>query len=204
MGMKAITENGVLVLADISGFTAFVTTMALEHGPAIIAELLEAVMGRISPPLDIQEVEGDAVFAVGPDRAVVPHEKLFALLDEAFVAFKDKQREMVADMSCSCDACTSVAKLDRKIVVHYGRFLRQIVGGRGQLAGTDVILAHQLLKNGVGKRAYVLLTEAALRWIGIDAAPTSLAVHVERYEHLGDVRCFVKDFDTALTVPAAA
>ena len=204
--MKSYTDTGVLLLADISGFTAFVSATALEHGPAIIADLLETVMGRLSPPLDIQEVEGDAVFAVGSDGAVVPPH-LLTVLDDAFGAFKTRQRAMQADESCGCDACGNIAKLDLKIVVHHGRFLRQLVGGRGQLAGVDVILAHQLLKNRVGKRAYLLLTEAALDWIGVDAPRESLAPHVERYEHLGDVRCFVKDVHepaASVTTPVAA
>jgi hypothetical protein len=96
-----------------------------------------------------------------------------------------------------------VGDLDLKIVVHHGRFLRQLVGGRGQVAGADVILAHQLLKNGLGKRAYLLLTEAALTWVGLDAARAELAPHVERYAHLGDVRCFVMDFAPAATTAAA-
>jgi hypothetical protein len=58
-----------------------------------------------------------------------------------------------------------------------------------------VILAHRLLKNGLARRpAYLLLTEAALRWIGIDPAAAELSVHDERYEHLGAVRCFVREF----------
>jgi hypothetical protein len=204
--MKSHTDTGVLVLADISGFTAFVSTTALEHGPAIIADLLEAVMRQLSPPLDIQEVEGDAVFAVGSDRAVVPPRHLLDVVDDAFAAFKARQRAMQEDESCACDACGNVAQLDLKIVVHHGRFLRQLVGGRGQLAGVNVILAHQLLKNQVGKRAYVLLTEAALRWVGLDGSREGLAPHVERYDHLGDVRCFVKDVEepAALTAPVAA
>jgi hypothetical protein len=202
--MKSYTEDGVLVLADIPGFTAFVTGTELEHGPPIIAALLEEVMGQLSPPLEIQEVEGDAVFALGPDRALGSPASLLDALDQAFAAFKARQREMQADESCSCRACRSVGSLDLKIVVHHGRFLRQLVGGRGQVAGTDVILAHQLLKNDLGKRAYLLLTEAALRWVGLDAMRSDLAVHVERYEHLGDVRCFVKELAEPVTSPAAA
>src|SRR5262249_33674390 len=63
-GMKSYTEHGALMLADISGFTEFVTTTAIEHGPLIIAELLKQVIEQISPPLEIQEIEGDAVFAL--------------------------------------------------------------------------------------------------------------------------------------------
>jgi hypothetical protein len=202
--MKSYTEDGVLVLADITGFTEFVTATELEHGPPIIAALLEEVMRELSPPLEIQEVEGDAVFALGPDHSLVPRAKLLDAVDEAFAAFRNRQREMQADDSCSCNACRNVSSLDLKVVIHHGRFLRQLVGGRGQVAGADVILAHQLLKNGVGKRAYLLLTEAALRWVGIDAAEPDLAAHVERYAHLGDVRYFVRDFAGALTSTAAA
>jgi class 3 adenylate cyclase len=201
--MTTYTQDGALVLADISGFTEFVTATELEHGPPIIAELLEEVMRELSPPLEIQEVEGDAVFALGPDGRVAPRTKLLDVLDQAFAAFKNRQRQLEADESCSCRACRSVGSLDLKIVAHYGRFLRQTVGGRGQVAGADVILAHRLLKNGVARKgAYLLLTEAALQWLGFDAAP-EFEMHVERYEHLGDVRCFVRNLADPI-VPAAA
>ena len=201
--MKTMTHDGTLVLADISGFTAFVTATELEHGPQIIAALLEAVMRRLSPPLDIQEVEGDAVFAVGVDGASGPRQRLLDVLDEAFVAFKSLQRELAADESCTCGACRSVDSLDLKIVAHHGRFLRQRVGGHSQVAGPDVILAHRLLKNGVSeKRAYLLLTEAMLDWLGVDPAPAGLQARVESYDHLGDVRCFVRDFPAPADVRA--
>src|SRR5258707_1003957 len=62
-GMNNRTDHGFLVLADVSGFTAFVTTTELEHGSDIIATLLDEAIGHLSPPLEIQEIEGDAVFA---------------------------------------------------------------------------------------------------------------------------------------------
>lgn len=198
MGMNSHTEDGVLVLADISGFTAFVTATELEHGPALVAELLGEVMRRLSPPLEIQEVEGDAVFALGPDRVLAPPATLLDVLEDAFVAFKSRQRELQADESCSCHACRSVGSLDLKIVAHHGRFLRQMVGDRSQAAGANVLLAHRLLKNDlVGRRAYLLITEAALRWAGVNPIQAGLVAHTERYEHFGDVRCFVRDLGPA-------
>lgn len=192
--MKSHTEDGVLVLADISGFTAFVTATELEHGPPIIAELLGEVMRELSPPLEIQEVEGDAVFALGPDRALVPPASLLDVLDDAFVAFRNRQRELQAKETCSCNACRSIGRLDLKIVAHHGRFLRQMVGDRSQAAGVSVVLVHRLLKNGLaGRRAYILLTDAALRWAGVDPVRAGLIAHTERYEHFGDVRYFVRD-----------
>jgi len=64
--MNNRTDHGFLVLADVSGFTAFVTTTELEHGSEIIAALLDEVIEHLSPPLEIQEIEGDAVFALHP------------------------------------------------------------------------------------------------------------------------------------------
>jgi hypothetical protein len=190
--MNSYTENGILVLADISGFTEFVTATELEHGPPIIAELLGEVMKQLSPPLEIQEVEGDAVFALGADRVLGAPAPLLSVLEDAFAGFRIRQRALQADDSCRCKACRSVGTLDLKIIAHHGRFLRQMVGDRSQAAGFDVILAHRLLKNGLdGTRAYILLTEAALRYLNPTRA--GWVAHTEHYAHFGDVRYFVKD-----------
>ena len=185
------TQHGFLVLADISGFTAFVTATELEHGPPIIAALLEEVIRRISPPLTIQEIEGDAVFARG---SVVPPAALLGVLHEALVGFRSLQREMQADESCTCNACQSIWRLHLKLIGHYGAFIQQTVGGRAQAAGKDVILAHLLLKNQVPRKAdYVLVTRPALRHMDVDPGRAGLSAHIERYEHFGDVECFVGD-----------
>src|SRR2546428_13125319 len=86
--MEPMAERGFLVLADISGFTQFVAGSELEHGPPIIADLLEVVIDRLAPPLKVQEVEGDAVFAFGLDGAIVPATTALDVVDDAFVAFK--------------------------------------------------------------------------------------------------------------------
>src|SRR5260370_3571795 len=87
-------EAGFLVLADISGFTAFVAGTELEHGAQVTGVLLEAVMRRLSPPLEIQELEGDAVFAIGADGAMPDGSALPALLADAFAVFKEEQRRL--------------------------------------------------------------------------------------------------------------
>src|SRR5512137_833292 len=193
-GMNNRTDRGFLVLADVSGFTAFVTTTELEHGSEIIATLLDEVIARLSPPLEIQEIEGDAVFALAGEAAELPRTRLLEVLEEAFAAFKARQQAMQAVETCQCGACQQVAILDLKMVVHHGPFLRHTVAGRSRVTGTAVILVHRLLKNGVGRKGgYALLTEPVLRSLGIDGERAGLLAHTERYEHLGDVRCFVRD-----------
>ena len=188
------TRHGFMILADISGFTEFVTATELEHGPPIIAELLEAVIQRISPPLDVEGIEGDAVFALGPDGRLLPPASLLDVLHAAFVGFRQKQRELAADESCACNACCGVGRLRLKAIGHYGTFLEQTVGGRLQTAGPDVILAHRLLKNGVGRDVdFALLTRPALEHMDIDPRRFGLLAHTERYEYFGDVECFTGD-----------
>ncbi|MGH7416050.1 MAG: DUF2652 domain-containing protein [Candidatus Rokuibacteriota bacterium] len=192
--MNNRTDRGFLILADVSGFTAFVTTTELEHGSEIIAALLDEVVGHLSPPLEIQEIEGDAVFALGGASSELPRTRLLEVLDDAFAAFKTRQRAMQDAETCLCNACQKIWTLDLKMVVHHGPFLRHTVGGRNRVTGTAVILVHRLLKNGLARTGgYALLTEPVVRSLGLDAAGAGLPAHTERYEHLGEVRCFVHD-----------
>ena len=190
----AETQHGFLVLADISGFTAFVTATELEHGPPIIAELLEEVIRRISPPLEIEGIEGDAVFALGVHGQVLPPASLLDVMQAGFAGFREKQRQLEADESCSCNACRGVGRLRLKAIGHYGTYLAQTVGGHAQTAGADVILAHRLLKNGVRPGShYALLTRPALTYMEVDPTRLGFAAHTERFEYFGDVECFVGD-----------
>ncbi len=166
-----MSDEGFLILADISGFTAFVTATELQHGAEITGALLEAVMHRLAPPLEIQELEGDAVFAIGPegtvDSRVIPN----ALMD-AFRGFKEAQSRMALDDSCSCGACRATAQLNLKLIAHHGRFVRQVVGGHARVAGPDVILAERA---------------------GVDPVASGMERRLLSYAHLGEMPCFVAD-----------
>ena len=192
------TKHGFLVLADITGFTAFVTTTAIDHGPPLVAELLEEVIRRIAPPLEIHNVEGDAVFALGPDGTVRPPASLLDVLHSAFVGFRERQRALEADDSCDCNACRSVSRLRLKVIGHYGAFLEHTIGGRAQIGGADAILAHRMLKNRVTPREnYALLTRSAVQYMAVDPRRLGMLPHTEQYEHFGDVECFVEDLTYA-------
>lgn len=188
------TKQGLLILADISGFTQFVTETELEHGPPIIAALLEEVIRRLSPPLEIESVAGDAVYALAEDGTVEPPTKLLGILHGAFVGFHEKQRELEADDSCDCGACSNVARLRLKTIGHHGSFLVQTVGGHAQTAGRDVILAHRLLKNAVPRETdYALFTRDALDYMALAPDRLGLVSHTEHYDHFGEIPCFVGD-----------
>ncbi|PYN84911.1 MAG: hypothetical protein DMD87_25835 [Candidatus Rokuibacteriota bacterium] len=187
-------QSGFLVLADISGFTAFVTATELEHGAEVTGVLLAGVMEALAPPLEIQELEGDAVFALGPDDDETDR-ALMEAFSRAFEAFSERQREMALDTSCYCQACRGVLGLSLKLIVHHGSFMRQVVRGRSRLAGPDIILAHLFLKNDVEPRTYVLFTDAAVERLGIDPIAAGMERYTGRYAYFDERDCFVVSLD---------
>jgi len=62
--MEPRTERLLLILADISGYTKFMlaSQVALVHGQQVITALIEAILAEVAIPLEVKEVEGDAVF----------------------------------------------------------------------------------------------------------------------------------------------
>src|SRR3989338_1739923 len=88
----------VLVLADISGYTKFITLHPgeLVHAEQIVTELLEAVIGSAEYPLILNKLEGDAAFMYaqtgGNDAAAA---RSVASQVEAFVkAFNAKEVDL--------------------------------------------------------------------------------------------------------------
>ncbi|MBI2776822.1 MAG: hypothetical protein HYX57_06130 [Chloroflexi bacterium] len=48
--MAASPATGFLVLADLTGYTAYLSGSEIEHAPAIAGDLLETIVGRLEPP----------------------------------------------------------------------------------------------------------------------------------------------------------
>jgi hypothetical protein len=71
--------HGTLLLAGISGYTAFLQAVAQAHAADLAAgtfvpeayplltSLLDGIVERLAPPFVLSEIEGDAVFAVAAD-----------------------------------------------------------------------------------------------------------------------------------------
>ena len=194
MGHADRLQSGFLVLADISGFTAFVTKTELEHGAEVTGVLLAGVMDALAPPLEIQELEGDAVFALGPDGEESDR-ALMQAFSRAFAAFSERQHEMALDTSCYCRACRGVLGLSLKLIVHHGSYMRQVVRGSSRVAGPDIILAHRFLKNDVEPRTYVLFTDAAVERLGIDPVAAGMERYTGKYAHFVERDCFVVSLD---------
>lgn len=108
--------------------------------------------------------EGDAVIALAGDGTVIPSARR-----------------------------PGVLALRLGIVAHHGQFPRRSVGGRRQVAGPGVVLAHRPLGGRLrGRAACLLVTGAASRRVGLDPARDGLAPHTVRSLRPGEVRCDVR------------
>jgi uncharacterized protein YndB with AHSA1/START domain len=180
--MEAVKE-GFLLVADIGGYTRYLSEVELEHSQDVLADLIGVVADSLERSFQVVKLEGDAVFCRGSEPALLDE------LQECYSAFKLRQQTIALNSSCGCDACRRIPELDLKFVAHHGSFVEHRVAGRDELVGPDVVIVHRMLKNSVaeqlGVRAYALLSDACVA--RLQPGGRRLTPHSERYEDIGQV-----------------
>lgn len=187
--------RGHLVIADISGYTQFLTTSELEHANGIIGELLNAIVGAIQAPLTVSRIEGDAVFMYGVMPEGMSGQTVLESVELLYCAFAGSLETMVLNTSCQCNACVNINSLGLKIVMHCGDFAITTVGGQDTLSGADVVMAHRLTKNTIidktGIADYMIVTQQCVDDLGVQGIVAGWIEHTEEYEHVGEVKGYV-------------
>jgi hypothetical protein len=186
----------VIVLADISGYTRFILDNQVEavRGQLCISVLLEAVLREVEIPLQLQEIEGDALFLyaarTGDDakwREILSQVR--GKLDQLFTAFRAAMTAHAAATTCECAVCANALQLRLKIIAHSGKAVFHSIAGKNLVSGADVILAHRLLKNTVPSHEYLLLTEPAHHTLGVEGG---FSPHTQTFDGFGTVPTLVR------------
>jgi hypothetical protein len=198
-GIDAPAGERYLLLADISGYTGFMAGVMLLHGAdfsggipvayAVVGSLLDAVVKGIEPDFSVVKLEGDAVFAAAPAaRLDGQGGRVLGTIEATYRAFVESRTAAMPARDHICTACTSVAHLDLKVILHRGPSVRQAVGSGSDLLGPAVTIAHRLLKNTVreriGFRPYLLVTDAAAEALGLAGIGVS---HREELPEVGPI-----------------
>lgn len=198
--------RGVLALADISGYTGFLQGVSDAHHDiiveaeeppvayALISGLLDSLAGAVVPPFRLAKFEGDALFVVADDPvASLQGEGLLDCLRGCHAAFTERLGRARDEWTCTCDACARVESLGLKFVVHHGGWVTQRIVDQVEVAGTDVIVVHRLLKNHarhiVGPVPYALISDAAMAALSVPFA--GLMPITETYDDLAPVPAHV-------------
>ena len=189
-------RRGSLLIADISGYTRYLSGVELEHSHDVLADLLGVVAGELAAAGRLAKLEGDAVFICDSDGQT-DGETLLAALDAAYFAFATRRRTIDLRTTCPCAACAQIEDLDLKVIAHHGSFVEHVVADRSEVIGPDVITVHRLLKNTVvertGVQAFALVTDACTEALGIDPHALGLRAHDEEYDDVGRVLGWVRD-----------
>lgn len=199
-------SRGTLLLADISGYTAFLQAVAGAHAAdmaagrfvpkayPLLTSLIDGIVERVAPPFVLSKLEGDAVFAFAAEGELdLRGQAVVDCLTACYEAYRARIAAAGELMTCTCDACLSIGGLELKFVLHHGEYIVQLVAGRQELLGPDVTISHLLLKNRaadlIGRSAYALVTEPAADYLDV---PLEAALPItEQYEHYAPVRASV-------------
>ncbi len=190
------TELACLVIADISGYTGYLAGVELDHAQEILADLMRTIVTALRPGFRLAKLEGDAAFMFMITEKI-DGSLLLDTIERCYFGFRRRRRDVRQATSCECRACEHIPDLNLKFVVHHGTILRQQVAGGEELVGTDVIVAHRLLKNDVvastGIEAYAVLSQQCVDAMDIDVAALSMRSSSETYEHIGVVPVWIHD-----------
>ena len=191
-------EPVCLLIADISGYTEYLSTVEIDHAQDILADLIGTVVTSLKPSFRLAKLEGDAAFCFAAAEKI-DGSQLLDSIEHCYFSFRRRRRDVRQATSCECKACTRIPNLNLKFVAHHGVALRQKMAGREELLGSDVIVVHRLLKNDIVETmeipAYVALTDKLVQQMGIDPAELDMREHVETYDHIGEVRIWVHDLE---------
>jgi uncharacterized protein YndB with AHSA1/START domain len=193
-------ESAFFLIADISGYTNFVSGVELDHAQDIIADIIDTVVRALRPPFRLAKLEGDAAFVYAVTEKL-DGSLLQDSIETAYFAFRKRLRNIKQATSCECSACSEMQHLDLKFVSHHGDFISHRMAGREEVTGRDVILVHRLLKNRVNERlgghAYALYSDPCIQAMNIDPVLQGFIDHRESIDIIGEVKCWVRDLEEA-------
>ena len=187
-----------LLIADISGYTEYLSTVEIDHAQDILADLIGTVVTGLRPQFRLAKLEGDAAFCFAPADKV-DGSMLLDTIEHCYFGFRRRRRDVRQATSCECNACMQIPDLNLKFVAHHGLVVRQKLAGREELLGSDVIVAHRLLKNEIIEKlkipAYVALTDKLVQQMSIDPVALHMVEHSETYDHIGEIKVWVHDLE---------
>ena len=180
--------NATILIPDISGFTEFMTTTELAHSSFAINILIDAMINAVGEEYEVSEIEGDAVLLIR--KGAAPSQKeLMDICLKIFNAFHYQRMWLQQYAVCPCGACRAITHLALKFVVHHGPLAEIKVGRFTKQSGTEMIVAHRLLKNNINNNEYLLVTEKLLQQQVADATSIEMEWNSssEEYPSIGKI-----------------
>jgi len=185
-------EPAFFFVPDITGFTKFIANADINFTKNLIPALLRKLITSNILKMKIGEIEGDAIFFYKTGR-LPPVGKVAEQCKIIYQTFSDFISSVEQTDPENYNLYLADRQLGLKIIIHYGHISTANIKGRIKLLGTDVIIAHKLLKNAIEDCNYILLTDKYLSKIK-DSQNLDQWFHWEKlragmevYEYMGEV-----------------
>jgi len=195
--VSAPAQDTLFILPDISHYTRFMTgnQFAFAHAQHIIFSLINAMIEAATKTLELSKLEGDAaLFFVDAERYT--DSEIGQTIMNIFAAFYREQKRLIESNICLCGACRHIKDLDLKVFVHRGQATRFKFRGSVDHFGTDVIILHRMMKNGVRGHRYVMVTAVAKDSVKLPGQFQTYHME-ENVDHIGKIQASVFDIDDA-------
>jgi hypothetical protein len=188
-GVHLIEEErpALIFIPDISGFTKFINNTRIEYSKKLVHDLLEVILDSNLLNLKVAEIQGDAIFFYLP--GVPPGiNKLESQVKKTFLDFQKALKRMEHDYK----PLKGAGKLSLKIIAHYGKISTTEIKGIVKLMGSDIIIAHRVLKNNIKGNEYFLMTEQYLETQNLKILETSfkwseIKSGKKKYDYIGTI-----------------
>ena len=130
------SHTGYLLIADISGYTQFLTSSEMDHANPILQSLLGVLIEQVGDPLHFWKTEGDAVLAYSTRQEFPSGESFLTICENLYNAFALRRQDIISNTTCPCNACANVSGLDLKVIAHHGDF--DPCGGKSKISGETI------------------------------------------------------------------
>ena len=130
-----MAQQGFLLIADITGYTMFLTRSELEHAQGILDALFKSIFAEIKAPIILSNLQGDAALTDLPDANLPQRQFPLDAIERIYCSFANTLGAMRLNTTCTCNACRNMNQLDLKFFLHHGTYATQEMAGRTELQG---------------------------------------------------------------------
>lgn len=147
-------KPALIYIPDMSGFTKFINQTNIEYSKKLMHDLLEVIVDSNILNFKVAEIQGDSIFFYSPGTP--PNiTKIESQAKKTFLDFQKALQKMEEEHTLLKGA----QNLTLKIIVHFGNISTTEIKGIHKLVGSDIILAHRILKNNIHENEYLLMTD---------------------------------------------
>src|SRR5882672_758479 len=94
-----MAQQGFLLIADITGYTMFLTRSELEHAQGILDTLFKSIFAEIKAPIILSNLQGDAALTYLPDANLPQRQFPLDAIERIYCSFSHARQY---DMQLQC------------------------------------------------------------------------------------------------------